>query len=207
MLLGAKKIGADEKDFRILQEQSRQRAEKRWIQTEVEIYFPRTVALPDAAGTLVKELEKFPGVSSKAEKKGNRFFLLLYLDGVLSHSVTLLHRPSQSDVSPKLAIIIDDIGEDLQQAKAFLDLGIPLTLSILPDQTYSQGAEKMAHERGYEVMMHLPMEPKNCSQHNPGRGAVYTNMDEGRIAAIIKKRPQAVFLYQGRQQPHGFPRH
>jgi polysaccharide deacetylase 2 family uncharacterized protein YibQ len=186
MLLGAKKIGAGEKDFRILQEQSRQRAEKRWIQTEVEIYFPRTVALPDAAGTLVKELEKFPGVSSKAEKKGNRFFLLLYLDGVLSHSVTLLHRPSQSDVSPKLAIIIDDIGEDLQQAKAFLDLGIPLTLSILPDQTYSQGAEKMAHERGYEVMMHLPMEPKNCSQHNPGRGAVYTNMDEGRIAAIIK---------------------
>jgi Uncharacterized protein conserved in bacteria len=191
-LLCAKNLGAHEKDFRILNEQSLQSKGKRWIYTEAEIYFPRTVDLSDAARTLVEGLKDFSGLSSKEEEKENRFFLSLYLDGVLSHSVTLLHHPPQPAGVPQvagasqLAIIIDDIGEDLKQTKEFLDLGIPLTLSILPDQSHSKGSEELAHARGYEVMMHLPMEPKNCPDHNPGAGAIYTTMDEGRIAEIIR---------------------
>jgi len=180
ILLCAKNLGAQEKDFRILKEQSLQSKGKRWIHTEAEIYFPRTVDLSKAAKTLVGALKDFPGLSSKGEKEKNWFSLSLWLDEVLSHSFTLLHR------SPQLAIIIDDIGEDLKQTKEFLDLGIPLTLSILPDQPHSQGSEQLAHERGYEVMLHLPMEPKDRPHHNPGAGAIYTNMDEGRIAEIIK---------------------
>ncbi|HJX30307.1 MAG TPA: divergent polysaccharide deacetylase family protein [Thermodesulfobacteriota bacterium] len=180
IFLCAKDLGAHEKDFRILKEQSLQRKGKRWIHTEAKIYFPRNVDLSEAAQTLVEELKDFPGLSSKREKEENQFSLSLWLDEVLSHSFTFLHRP------PQLAIIIDDIGEDLKQTKEFLDLGIPLTLSILPDQSYSKGSEELAHARGYEVMLHLPMEPKNRPQHNPGAGAIYTNMDEGKIAEIIK---------------------
>ena len=180
MLLCAKDLGAHEKDFRILKEQSLQSKGKRWIHTEAKIYFPRNVDLSAAAQALVEELKDFPGLSSKKEKEENQFSLSLWLDEVLSHSFTLLHRP------PQLAIIIDDIGEDLIQTKEFLDLGIPLTLSILPDQSHSKGSEELAHARGYEVMLHLPMEPKNCPQHNPGAGAIYTNMDESKIAAVIK---------------------
>jgi polysaccharide deacetylase 2 family uncharacterized protein YibQ len=181
ILLCAKNLGAQENDFRIVKEQSRQSTRKRWSHTEAEIYFPRTVDLSKASATLVAGLKDFSSLFSKDEKRKNRFFLSVYLDGVLSHSFTLLHRP------PQLAIIIDDLGQDLKQAKAFLDLGIPLTLSILPDQPYSRELEKMAHERGYEVMMHLPMEPKNCPRHNPGEGAIYITMDEVRIAETIKK--------------------
>ena len=183
ILLCAKNLGAQEKDFRILKEQSLQSKGKRWIHTEAEICFPRTVDLSKAAKTLVGALKDFPSLSSKGEKEKNWFSLSLWLDEVLSHSFTLLHRPPRP---PQLAIIIDDIGEDLKQTKEFLDLGIPLTLSILPDQPHSQGSEQLAHERGYEVMLHLPMEPKDRPHHNPGAGAIYTNMDEGRIAEIIK---------------------
>jgi polysaccharide deacetylase 2 family uncharacterized protein YibQ len=180
IVLGAKSLGAPEKAIRIFSEQPFQSKGKRWIHTEAEIYFPRTVDLSEAAKTLVKGLKDFPGLSSKGEKEENRFSLSLWLDEVLSHSLTLRHRP------PQLAIIIDDIGEDLKQTKEFLDLGIPLTLSILPDQPHSKGSEELAHARGYEVMLHLPMEPKNRFHHNPGAEAIYTNMDEGRIAEIIK---------------------
>ncbi|HPD60657.1 MAG TPA: divergent polysaccharide deacetylase family protein [Thermodesulfobacteriota bacterium] len=180
ILLGVKNLGAHEKDFRIFRKQCLQSKGKRWIHTEAEIYFPRSVDLSEAAEILVKELRDFPDLHSKGKKEKNQFFLSLWLDEVLSHSFTLRHRP------PQLAIIIDDLGEDLKQTKEFLDLGIPLTLSILPDQPHSKESEKLAHARGCEVMLHLPMEPKNCLLHNPGAGAIYTNMDEGRIAEVIK---------------------
>ena len=181
IVLCAKDLGAPEKDFRILKKQSLQSKEKKWLQTEAEIYFPRNVDLSEAAQFLVEKLKDLPGLSSKREKEKNQVFLSLWLDDVLSHTFRLRHR------SPQLAIIIDDIGEDLKQTRAFLDLGIPLTLSILPNQSYSRESEKLAHARGYEVMLHLPMEPKNRPQHNPGAGAIYTNMDENRIVEIMKR--------------------
>ena len=55
----------------------------------------------------------------------------------------------------------------------------------------------MAHERGYEVMLHLPMEPKNRPNHNPGARAIYTNMDEGRMAEIIKSHVKKFTYIKG----------
>ena len=39
----------------------------------------------------------------------------------------------------KVAIVIDDMGYDKKIFKKFVDLGIPLTFSILPGQRYSTG--------------------------------------------------------------------
>ena len=181
VLFFSKKLGVTDKDFLIIKDTPLQHKGIRWIHTEAEIYFPRTVELTHAARDLVEELKKFPGLSSQWNKKQERQVCLsLWLDEALSHSFTLLHR------SPQLAIIIDDIGEDLKQTKKFLALGIPLTIAILPDRAHSHGSEELAHKQGYEVMLHLPMEPKKLFSHNPGERAIYTNMDEGTIAEIIK---------------------
>ncbi len=58
---------------------------------------------------------------------------------------------------PRLAIVIDDLGNDRAQADALFKLSYPLTLSVLPYHSGSTEIAEEAHRRGYEVMLHLPM--------------------------------------------------
>jgi polysaccharide deacetylase 2 family uncharacterized protein YibQ len=59
---------------------------------------------------------------------------------------------------PRLAIILDDLGQDYGAAEAIFALPYPLTISVLPNNPHSVEIAEEAHRRGYEVMLHLPME-------------------------------------------------
>ncbi len=58
---------------------------------------------------------------------------------------------------PRLAIVIDDLGNDRAQADALFRLAHVLTISILPHEVNSGEIAEEAHRRGYQVMLHLPM--------------------------------------------------
>jgi uncharacterized protein len=58
---------------------------------------------------------------------------------------------------PRLAIVIDDLGNDRGQADSLFRLTYPLTLSVLPHEANSTEIAEEAHRRGYEVMLHLPI--------------------------------------------------
>jgi uncharacterized protein len=60
--------------------------------------------------------------------------------------------------SPKLAIILDDVGSDPAAIDQVFALHYPLTLSVLPLHPHSTAIAEEAHRRGYQVMLHLPME-------------------------------------------------
>jgi len=75
---------------------------------------------------------------------------------------------------PCVAIIIDDIGYSRKRAWQFLNIGIPLTFSILPQLTHSCESALAIHAHGHEIMLHQPMEPYNLKNHNPGPAAIYT---------------------------------
>jgi uncharacterized protein len=71
-------------------------------------------------------------------------------------------RPSSrgaSTASAKLAVILDDVGSDPAAVDQVFSLHYPLTLSVLPFHDHSSAIAEEAHRRGYEVMLHLPMEP------------------------------------------------
>jgi uncharacterized protein len=59
----------------------------------------------------------------------------------------------------RLAIILDDLGNDLATADAIFALPYPLTISVLPNRPHSIDIAEEAHRKGYQVMLHLPMEP------------------------------------------------
>jgi polysaccharide deacetylase 2 family uncharacterized protein YibQ len=59
---------------------------------------------------------------------------------------------------PKLAIILDDVGSDPAAVDQVFALHYPLTLSVLPLHQHSTAIAEEAHRRGYQVMLHLPME-------------------------------------------------
>jgi uncharacterized protein len=65
---------------------------------------------------------------------------------------------SASDRKPKLAIILDDLGYDRGAADAILQIPYPLTVSVLPLLPHSSEIAEDAFRRGYEVMLHIPVE-------------------------------------------------
>lgn len=85
---------------------------------------------------------------------------------------------------PKIAIIIDDIGNSRKNDDAVLAIDAPLTLSVLPLLPDSKEIAEKAAFNGKEVMLHLPMEPHDYPQANPGKGSLFTNMDD--IAIITQ---------------------
>ncbi|MFP4533895.1 MAG: divergent polysaccharide deacetylase family protein [Desulfobacterales bacterium] len=84
--------------------------------------------------------------------------------------------PAASDGRPKVAIIIDDIGHRKDMAEKFFNLEARLTYAILPYSRYQREIAEAANRRGYQVMLHLPMEPDEYPNIDPGPGALLTSM-------------------------------
>lgn len=85
----------------------------------------------------------------------------------------------------KIAILIDDIGHDVELAKAFTRLAFPITLSILPLAPYTQTIVQMSKEAGCEYMLHLPMEPKEYPESDPGPGTLFMKMTDEEIRQVL----------------------
>jgi len=77
---------------------------------------------------------------------------------------------------PKLVIIIDDLGYDKRIAQKFIDLNANFTFSILPHSPFQKKIASSAHQKGLEIMLHLPMEPFEYPLVNPGDGALLSTM-------------------------------
>lgn len=90
------------------------------------------------------------------------------------------------DQPPLVAIIIDDIGYDRKQAARFFDIDAPITFSILPFATFSQQLAARARAKGHEIMLHLPMEPNEYPQINPGPGALLSRMGPDEMISQLK---------------------
>jgi hypothetical protein len=98
---------------------------------------------------------------------------------------------------PQVAIIIDDLGYDLQMAENFLDLDVALTFSMLPQGPFSGRIISRAYARGMEIMLHLPMEPNEYPQVNPGPGALLTRMPPDELIARLNRDLDAVAHVRG----------
>lgn len=98
------------------------------------------------------------------------------------------YAPIIPDGTPKIAIIIDDMGVSHGNSLRTIDLNAPLTLAFLP---YAEGLSKMteqASDAGHELMIHMPMQ----AMTNPvslGPIAIKSGMDK----AEIRENMQAAF--------------
>jgi polysaccharide deacetylase 2 family uncharacterized protein YibQ len=92
----------------------------------------------------------------------------------------------------RAAIVIDDVGNDMEAARKLLALDYPLTLSVLPHQRFTEVSAQEAHRRGHEVMLHLPMEPEPNARISPGKGAVLVGMNEAEVRTVVEGDLDAV---------------
>jgi uncharacterized protein len=97
---------------------------------------------------------------------------------------------SSSQTSARLAVILDDLGNDRSAAEAIFALPFPLTLSVLPDHAHSAEIAGEAHRRGYEVMLHLPMQ--SVGKEKPEAQELYPGMNAGDVTLLVDQMLQAV---------------
>jgi len=98
---------------------------------------------------------------------------------------------------PKVAIIIDDLGYDPAMAERFLSLGEPVTFSILPHAPFSRTIARKAESKGIEIMLHLPMEPDEYPQVDPGPGALMSAMSPDELIAQLKRNLDGIPAVRG----------
>ncbi len=95
-------------------------------------------------------------------------------------------RPQKGHI-PKIVIIIDDIGYDKKIAMALCDLNPNITFSVLPFAPFGKTISKQLHARGSQLMLHLPMEPFEYPDVNPGPGAILSSMSPDILLDQLKK--------------------
>ena len=89
-----------------------------------------------------------------------------------------------SNRPPRIALIIDDIGYSRSIARQFAQLDLPLTFSVLPRLDYSRELAGELYNRGYEIMLHQPMEPySSCC--DPGPGALFVGDNTEKIERVL----------------------
>ena len=83
-----------------------------------------------------------------------------------------------------LAIVIDDLGENMQAVHALLELRIPIAFAILPHARFAREAALAAHAAGCAVLIHQPMEAFNAK---PGPNPLRAGMPRHRMEAIFRQ--------------------
>jgi polysaccharide deacetylase 2 family uncharacterized protein YibQ len=96
-----------------------------------------------------------------------------------------------------VAIIVDDIGNDLNAVKELLKINADLTFAVLPFCAHSREAAEMFHKAKREILLHLPMEPVSYPREKPGEGALFTDMSDEEIVLQLKKDIAAVPYISG----------
>jgi polysaccharide deacetylase 2 family uncharacterized protein YibQ len=96
----------------------------------------------------------------------------------------------ETDGGARLAIIIDDLGSDRGAAEAVFALGFPLTISVLPNHEHSMEIAEEAHRRGFQVMLHLPMQ--SVANETPEAQELRPGMPAQEVAQVVDQFLQNV---------------
>lgn len=71
---------------------------------------------------------------------------------------------------PRVAIIIDDLGYQLEAGQRAIALPGPIAFAVLPGTPRAASLARWAHERGKEVLLHLPLQANSDDKDDEPAG-------------------------------------
>lgn len=86
----------------------------------------------------------------------------------------------------KIAIVLDDWGYSADNLDMLGQIQAPLTVAILPFHEYSRTVAEFANRHNFQVIIHMPMEPKNKERVGLESMTLLTHMDKKTINRILK---------------------
>ena len=88
--------------------------------------------------------------------------------------------------NPKVVIVMDDFGYNMNDLDELFAAKSPITFSILPNLAYSRRLAGLARSKGYEVILHQPMEA-NDKAATEEVGTIKTIMGDKEVVPILEK--------------------
>ncbi len=185
--------GLTEKDITFTSVEPKHMDKYEWEFSELLIKAPEQELIVKILETISLELSKLKPTIKYAIKSSSEDEIHIYIKIMdqYTHKINIIaikeEVPDINQNLPLIAIIIDDMGLDRRLANSLTDLDIPICFAMLPDLPYTKRIAHTAMENGVELLLHLPMEPKNYPEVNPGDLALLINMEEDEIISYTNK--------------------
>lgn len=195
ILLALEKIGASDSSMR------HKAVETRFYKDQEYHYQNLTVALPQEIFPFLAELKKSlntlaPTAKIRSLDETPRDLEISVLGQPTHHLFFPLTptppdedthvTPRPSSTGPRMAIIIDDLGESTAVGNRLARLPFPVTFSVLPYNTKAREVARIARQYGLELFLHLPCEPEGYPQTaDSGPGTLRTSMSEAQLERTL----------------------
>ena len=174
--------------------------ERSWAFSGLEIRLPTTLAYSRIKEAFLSRLSaRLPRESLRfALRPPQRLILDLSVNTHHTHRLVFVRLGEKKPVTsprsnlPKVAIIIDDLGYDEEIASKFLALDEIMSFSVLPHSPFQETIARAVHHSGRDLLLHLPMEPVEYPQVDPGAGALLSSMTPDRLLDQLRKNLGAV---------------
>lgn len=85
-----------------------------------------------------------------------------------------------------MAIVIDDLGNEIAAARRIAGWLQPVAGAVLPGLRYSGESARELARGGHEVLLHLPMEPEGYPRVRPGPGLILRSQSDAQIAQVLE---------------------
>jgi polysaccharide deacetylase 2 family uncharacterized protein YibQ len=194
-------IGIPRKDILLRHSSSKKEGGLAWKESTQKIQVSRTLPFSFIEENLKQRLSQLGrAVTIHSSRSAESLHLDLSVQNRRTHQlifVMLQPTKEKAVLQPKIALVIDDLGEDRRIAREFLEWNFPLTFSILPFTPYAKIIAREAHLKGKEVIVHVPMEPHGYPKVKPGEGALLEGMNEESLRQQLVKVIKAVPYIKG----------
>ncbi|MGG4414299.1 divergent polysaccharide deacetylase family protein [Brevibacillus agri] len=134
----------------------------------------------------------------KMDKEGDHMYLLKRFPLVLAALIscfTFSWTAAAGDTAPPaqpkpkhlVAFVIDDFGNNMAGTEEMLNLPVPLTVAVMPFMPSTKQDAELAHKKGHDVFVHMPMEPVKGKRSWLGPGAITTDLSDEEIRQRVEK--------------------
>ncbi|QDS35534.1 divergent polysaccharide deacetylase family protein [Brevibacillus brevis] len=86
-----------------------------------------------------------------------------------------------------MAFVIDDFGNNMQGTEEILSMPVPLTVAVMPFLPSTKQDAELAHQKGHDVLVHMPMEPMKGKRSWLGPGAITADLSDDEIRSRVEK--------------------
>lgn len=121
-------------------------------------------------------------------RKPFAFFIALLLLACASRTAAA-PPPTEGEPAAKkvIAFVIDDFGNNMSGTAEILALPVPLTVAVMPFLPSTKQDAELAHQKGHDVFVHMPMEPVKGKRSWLGPGAITTDLSDEEIRSRVQK--------------------
>ena len=178
----ASDIGVDEKNYSLINEKDNIYI-KIGINSEIWhlalVNSILTGKIESAGGTLVSAIEA---------PSGNYHLLQFQHKSNKKPYLIKIYYGKYTEASPEIFLIIDDFGsyhnELLQE---FCQLDKEVNFAILPNEPFYREVMEQADLYEHDILIHIPMEPIDIKNNNPGDDAILVQYNAAKIKSLIKE--------------------